>query len=66
MHKDFSYQNYTIRIQAHQDQCSEYAYVIVDPEGNEIKHVTKGGDTQDRALANAQEMIDFELNLAQE
>lgn len=63
MSQEIKYKDYTIRIQPHQDQCSEYAYAIVDPQGQEIKHVTKGGDTQDQAEANAKEMIDFELKL---
>ena len=63
MSQEVQYKDHTIKIQPHQDQCSEYAYVIVDPQGKEIKHVTKGGDTEDRALANAKEMIDFELKL---
>ncbi len=63
MNQEIKYKDYTIRIQPHQELCSEYAYVIVDPQGQEIKHVTNGGDTQDRAVANAKEMIDFELKL---
>lgn len=66
MNQDVTYKAHTIRVQPHQDQCSEYAYVIIDPEGTEIKHVTRGGDTQDKAVANAKEMIDFELKLKQE
>jgi hypothetical protein len=66
MSEDISYKGHTIRVTPHQDQCSEYAYVIVDSEGNEIKHVTKGGDTREKAVANAQEMIDFEEKLQQE
>lgn len=66
MSQDVTYKGHTIRIEPHQDQCSEYAYVILDAQGNEIKHVTMGGDTQDRAVSNAKEMIDFEERLKQE
>ena len=66
MSQDVIYKNHTIRVQPHQDQCSEYAYVIIAPQGKEIKHVTKGGDTMYKAVANARKMIDFEFKLQEE
>ena len=66
MDQNINYKNHTIRIQPHHDRCSEYAFTIIDPEGNEIKHVYTGGDTQETALSRAQEMIDMELHLQKE
>ncbi len=66
MQEDVPYKNYTIRVYLHQDRCSDYSYVIIDPDGNEIKHVTGGGNTKDKAIANAEEMIDMELKIQQE
>ena len=60
MATNVSYKNYTIRIEPYDEHCSRYSYVIVDPEGREVKHVQAGGDSEEKAAENAQKMIDFE------
>lgn len=59
--QDTLYKNHIIRVQPHQERCSEYAFDIIDPEGIDIKHVDDGGDTKEKAIAKAQEMIDVDL-----
>jgi hypothetical protein len=66
MNQDTTYQNHIIRIQPHHDRCSEYSFVIIDSEGNEIKHVNTGGDTWEKALAKAKGMIDLEILLQEQ
>jgi len=64
--KTVQYKQYTIGITPHDERCSNYAFVIRDSQGKEIKHVRMGGDTEDVAMENAQKMIDFELAYEQE
>jgi len=64
--KTIHYKQYSIGITPHDERCSHYAYVIRDDQGREIKHVRMGGDTQDVAQANAQKMIDFEIDYQRE
>ena len=66
MSEEQTYKEYTVRLQPHKEYCSEYAFVIIDPRGNEIKHVKNGGFTWENAMDKAKEMIDFELNIEQE
>ena len=65
MSKEVTYKNYTIRIQEHPEVGSAYSFVILDSQGNEIKHTQRGGDSEESAIETAQQMIDFEHNLRQ-
>jgi len=66
MSKEVTYKNYTIRIQEHPEVGSAYSFVILDSQGNEIKHTQRGGDSEESAIETAQQMIDFEYDLSQE
>ncbi|MDZ7759910.1 MAG: hypothetical protein U5L00_06590 [Desulfovermiculus sp.] len=66
MSKEVTYKNHTIRIDNHPDVGSTFSFVIIDSEGKEIKHVPRGGDTEESAIQTAQEMIDFESKLSEE
>lgn len=60
------YKQYTITISPHDERCSNYAFVISDKAGTEIKHVRMGGETEATALENAKQMIDFEIEYSRE
>ena len=66
MSKEVSYKNHTIHIDPHPDVGSAYSFVIIDSEGKEIKHVQRGGDSEESAIETAQQMIDFEYDLNKE
>ncbi len=66
MSEEQTYREHTIRLQPHKEYCSEYAFVVIDPRGDEIKHVRNGGITLQNALDKAKEMIDFELSIQKE
>jgi len=63
MSEEQNYKEHNIRITPHKEYCSEYSFVIIDPRGEEIKHVSNGGVTLDNALEKAKQMIDLELEL---
>lgn len=60
--KSVDYKQHKIIVTPHDEKCSQYAYVIRDGQGNEIKNVRMGGDTEEVAVENAKKMIDFELD----
>jgi hypothetical protein len=66
MSKEVTYKNHTIRIEPHQDLGSAFSFVIIDPNGKEIKHVSRGGDSEESAIETAQQMIDFEYDYSQQ
>ena len=66
MGKEVTYKNYTIRIEEHPDVGSAYSFVILDSQGNEIKHTQRGGDSEESAIETAQQMIDFEYQISKE
>ena len=63
--KSILYKEHIINVKPLDEQCSNYAYVIKDDKGNEIKQVRMGGDTEEVAIENAKKMIDFEFDYAQ-
>ncbi len=58
--KSVEYKQHKIIVTPHDEKCSHYAYVIRDGQGNEVKKVNMGGDTEEVAVENAKKMIDFE------
>lgn len=58
--KSVDYKQHKIIVTPHDEKCSHYAYVIKDEQGNEVKKVNMGGDSQEVAVENAKKMIDFE------
>lgn len=53
------YKGWTIAIGKEDNMCSSYSFDITDPSGNS-QHVKMGGDTKERALERAREMVDLE------
>jgi hypothetical protein len=60
-----TYRGWDITVKAEQNMCSGFSFDITDPSGNTHK-VTMGGDSEQRALERAREMIDLEFDLAAE
>ena len=66
MSEQTAYKGYTIHLREHEDKCSNFAFTIFDLNGRELKNVSLGGENRDSAVDKAREMIDFELQYAQE
>jgi hypothetical protein len=62
--KSIHYKEHVITVKPLDELCSSYSYVIKDNEGNEIKQVRMGGDTEEVAVENAKKMINFEFDYA--
>ncbi len=60
-----TYKGWVIRIKHESKMCSSFSFYISDPSGYE-QHVSMGGDNEKRAFERAREMIDMEIELAQE
>lgn len=58
------YRGWTIRLRPHNEYCSRFAMTLISPDGKE-KHFSAAGDTQDKALARAREVVDMEQDLFQ-
>ena len=56
------YRKWTISVKAEEKLCSHFSFTITDPFGRS-QHVSLGGDTRQRALERAREMIDMEYAL---
>lgn len=59
------YKGWSITVTAASDMCANYSFDIISPEGKS-QHVKLGGDTEQRAIERAREMIDMEWALAEE
>lgn len=59
------YNGWKIHIEKNNDMCSNFSFDITDPDGRK-QHVSLGGDTKERALERAREMIDMEEEFATE
>lgn len=55
------YKGYTIKLNPHQELCSNFALVVINPEGKEIKHSCRAGETQDKAFEFGKRLVDFEV-----
>lgn len=53
------YRGWTIQLRPHEEHCSRFAMTLISPEGKE-KHFSAAGDTQDKALARARDVVDME------
>jgi hypothetical protein len=60
-----TYRGWDITVKTEQNMCSGFSFDITDPSGNR-HNVTMGGDSEQRALERAREMIDMEFDLAAE
>ncbi len=54
-----SYQGWEIILQYRPVRCSSFCFDIISPDGKK-QHVAMAGDTRDRAMERAREMIDLE------
>lgn len=59
------YKGWTITVKAESNMCANFSFEITDPEGNS-QQVTMGGDSSQRAVERAREMIDLELAFSEE
>lgn len=60
-----SYNGWTISVTAEKNMCANFSFDITDPSGRR-QHVAMGGDSEERALERAREMIDMELAMTEE
>ena len=59
------YKNWTISVTAADNQCSHFSFKITSPTGY-TQHVPMGGVNEQRAVERAREMIDMEIDFADE
>jgi hypothetical protein len=59
------YKGWTISVKAADKQCSHFSFEITSPSGYS-QHVPMGGVTEQRAVERAIEMIDMEIDFADE
>ncbi len=59
------YRGWKIEIGKEDTLCSSYSFDIIAPSGNR-QHVKMGGDTRERALERAKEMIELEQKIETE
>ena len=58
-----TYKGWTLSVAAEKNLCSKFSFDITDPTGRS-QHIALGGDSADRAMERAREMIDMELAMA--
>lgn len=56
-----NYEGWDIRVTAENNMCAHYSFAITDPSGR-TQHVKMGGESEQRALERAREMIDMEIS----
>ena len=61
--KKESYKGWSFSVTAERNMCAKYSFDIADPAGHS-QHVAMGGDSPERAMERAKEMIDMELAMA--
>jgi len=59
------YKGWKIEVGKEDNMCSNYSFDIIDSSGNG-QHVKMGGETRERALERAKEMIDLEKKIETE
>ena len=59
-----TYKGWNIVVTADNNMCSGFSFDITSPSGH-CQHVTMGGDTRERAMERAKEMIDMEFAVAE-
>lgn len=60
-----TYKGWIVSVNQEKNLCANFSFDITSPTGVH-HHVAMGGDSEQRALARAREMIDMELALAGE
>ena len=59
-----TYKGWNIAVTADANMCSSFSFDITSPSGH-CQHVAMGGDTRERAMERAKEMIDMEFAVAE-
>jgi len=59
------YKGWTLSVTAEKNMCANFSFDITDPAGHS-QHVVMGGDSEQRAMERAREMIDMELAMITE
>lgn len=59
--KKLEYKGYTIVLTPRKELCSNYALVVMDEQGREIKHSIRAGETEASAFEYGKRMVDFEV-----
>jgi hypothetical protein len=58
-----TYHGWDITVEYRNNMCSNFSFQLVDPTGRK-QLVLMGGDSEQRALERAREMIDLEIEYA--
>ena len=56
-----TYNGWGITVKEEQNMCAHFSFHITDPSGR-TQHVKMGGESEQRALERAKEMIDMEIS----
>jgi len=57
-----TYRGWSISVTAEKNMCANFSFDITSPSGH-CQHVGMGGDSRQRAMERAKEMIDMEFAL---
>lgn len=60
-----TYKGWTLSVTAEKNMCANFSFDITAPSGRS-QHIAMGGDSRQRAMERAKEMVDMELALAEE
>lgn len=60
-----TYRGWNISVKANQELCAHFSFDITGPSGHR-QNVKMGGDNEQRALERAREMVDMEIDFADE
>lgn len=60
-----NYKDWTIAVTPEKNLCAKFSFDITDPKGKS-QHVSMGGESSERALERAKEMIDLEISFLEE
>lgn len=55
------YRGWTILLRPTQEYCARFAMTLTSPEGKK-KHFSAAGDTRDKALFRARQVVDMEVD----
>lgn len=58
-----TYKGWSFSVTPESNMCSKFSFNITDPAGH-TQHIAMGGDSAQRAMERAKEMIDSELAMA--
>lgn len=59
--RTLEYKGYTIMLTPQEELCSNFALVVLNPKGKEIKRSCRSADTPDKAFEYGKRLVDFEV-----